>query len=780
MFAPQMKIQAFSLEAWCQIMKQKSWKQKIATVLVCALVTGTISTNTAFASGSRGRIATDNILTEASHEITKDGVKESIGEGQNSPEWNRILENCKEVKADKSSTELKRGESVSVESISRNTTKMAILSNGDLYCWGYNKYGQVGNGTTKTQLTPIKVLSDVKSVSYSSNYPYSVAAILSNGDLYCWGYNGSGQVGNGTTKTQLTPIKVLSDVKSVSYSSSYASSYAYYSSVAAILSNGDLYCWGYNGNSQVGNGTTKTQLTPIKVLSDVKSVSYSYSYFFPHAYYYSVAAILSNGDLYCWGYNGSGQVGNGTTKAQLTPIKVLSDVKSVSYSSPSPSPFDSESSVAAILSNGDLYCWGYNGNGEVGNGTTKAQLTPIKVLSDVKFISYSSNYFFSVAAILLNGDLYCWGYNGNGEVGNGTTKAQLTPIKVLSDVKSVSYFSNSSVAAILSNGDLYCWGHNCFGEVGNGTTEAQLTPIKVLSDVKSVSYISPYSVAAILSNGDLYCWGCNEDGQVGNGTREDQTTPIKVLSDVKSISYSYSSVAAILSNGDLYCWGYNGNGEVGNGTTKAQFTPIKVLSDVKSVSYSSNYSSSVAAILSNGDLYCWGNNEDGQVGNGTTEDQTTPVKISFPTATVKPTKKPSSVKVGKKVTVKDRKYKVTSVSSKREVQFLGVKKKTKNIAIPASMKISGKSYQVTSIAANALYKNKKMEKLTIGKNVKKIGKNAFRDCEKLRQINVKTKKLTLKAVGKNAFKGVRLSIKISAPKSKVKLYKKIIRERGLQ
>ncbi len=191
---------------------QKSWKQKIAAILVCALVTGTISTNTAFASGSRSKIAIDNILTEASHGITKDGIKKGIGEEQNSPEWNKILENCKEVKADKSFLKLKRGESMSVESISGNYTKMAILSNGDLYCWGYNGHGQVGNGTTKTQLTPIKVLSDVKSVSYSyyssSSYPSSVAAILSNGDLYCWGYNWDGQVGNGTRGDQLTPVKV--------------------------------------------------------------------------------------------------------------------------------------------------------------------------------------------------------------------------------------------------------------------------------------------------------------------------------------------------------------------------------------------------------------------------------------------------------------------------------------------------------------------------------------------------------------------------------------------
>jgi len=158
----------------------------------------------------------------------------------------------------------------------------------------------------------------------------------------------------------------------------------------------------------------------------------------------------------------------------------------------------------------------------------------------------------------------------------------------------------------------------------------------------------------------------------------------------------------------------------------------------------------------------------------------TQAPIWEPSDFTEPTRKPLSVKVGKKITIKNNRYKVTSIGSTGAVRFLGVKKKTKSVVIPASVKIRGKNYKVTSIAAKALYKNKKLKKLKVGKNVKKIGKNAFRGCKKLRWIVIKTKKLTFKNVGKNAFKGLHRLVRIYVPKSKLKLYDRIIRARGIK
>ena len=423
----------------------------------------------------------------------------------------------------------------------------AITTSGDLYMWGKNDYGQVGNGTTTDQETPVKVLSNVASASinvfnFSDSY---CAAITTNGDLYMWGYNAYGQVGNGTTTDQKTPFKVLSNVASISIDGFHS---------AAITTNGDLYMWGRNQRGQVGNGATTIQKTPVKVLSNVASVSISSM---------ESAAITANGDLYMWGYNAYGKVGNGTTTDQKTPVKVLSNIASVNINT---------SYSAAITTNGDLYMWGCNDHGQIGNDTTTHQKTPVKVLSNVASISMRS----CSAAITTNGDLYTWGANNNGQVGNGTTTDQKTPVKVLSNVEFVNSGWGRN-AAITTNGDLYMWGLNHRGQVGNGTTTNQKTPLKVLSNVVSVT---PYDDqnAAITTNGDLYLWGYNNHGQVGNGTTSDQKTPLKILSNIESVDLElFWRSAAITTNGDLYMWGFNNCGQVGNGTTADQLTPYQIV-----------------------------------------------------------------------------------------------------------------------------------------------------------------------------------------------------------
>ncbi len=397
----------------------------------------------------------------------------------------------------------------SVKSVTNNgSTTAAITTDGDLYCWGQNDYGQVGNGTITDQTSPQKVLSNVESVCLGNK---NSAVITTNSDLYCWGKNDCGQVGNGTEVNQASPQKVLSNVKSV-----------FYNNVrwAVITISGDLYCWGKNNYGQVGNGATINQTSPVKILSDVKSVCLGYK---------NNAAITINEDLYCWGENNYGQVGNGTTIKQTSPIKVLGNIKSVSLS---------DYNSAAITTDGDLYCWGKNDDGQVGNGITINQARPIKILSNVKSVSLSG---YNSAAITENGDLYCWGSNGYGQVGNGTTKNQLKPKKILSNVDSV-FWEERNGAAITTDRDLYHWGDNTFGQIGNGTIADRgalpVKPIKILNNVKLLNldfYLPCYNAVTI--NGDLYCFGQNGQGQVGNGTTKTQITPVRIFSIFNEYTY---------------------------------------------------------------------------------------------------------------------------------------------------------------------------------------------------------------------------------------------------
>ncbi|SET81606.1 Alpha-tubulin suppressor [Natronincola peptidivorans] len=401
---------------------------------------------------------------------------------------------------------------------------VAITTSKDLYVWGGNVYGQAGNGSSgrfETQRNPFKVLSNVASVTSDG---YSVAAITTNGDLYTWGRNQYGQLGNGKSgqeEIQSTPKKVLSNIASVAMSKGTNN----WGMIAAVATNGDLYTWGRNDYGQVGNGKSgdgEVQKTPVKILSNVASLPSNEGH---------GAAITTNGDLYTWGTNWFGQVGTGTRTHQTTPVKVLSDVVSVFTSS----------TTLAITTNGDLYGWGYTEMGQVGNGKQfpeDSQTTPVKVLSNVVSVTASHT---NTAAITTNGDLYCWGEGGDFQIGNESFRSQATPFKVLSNVASFTNELGSNPAAVTKNGDLYTWGNNLHGQIGNGEGGMgsdplnwgikQKVPVKVLSNVVSASIIDSVS-SALTKNGDLYTWGFNEYASVGNGTKTNQTTPVKVLSNV--------------------------------------------------------------------------------------------------------------------------------------------------------------------------------------------------------------------------------------------------------
>lgn len=646
----------------------------------------------------------------------------------------------------------------------------AIMPDGDLYCWGYNKFGNVGNGSEEEyQCTPVKVLENVKSVIHNEDI-HITSAITETGELYCWGYKKYGRVGNGETDgyCQRTPVKILDNVKYVTSDNI----------MAAITETGDLYWWGncyydyYNVNVP---GTQR--FVPEKILENVKSV---------YTWAYNIAAITENGELYCWGNNLLGELGLGNEefmpKYASEPVKLLNGAKSFTFGS----------TKAAITKKGDLYCWGDNESGQVGNGSTEDYAKIVKVLENVKSVISDT----TMKAITETGDLYCWGNNESGEVGNGSEEeCQRTPVKILENVKYVIEGSMPN-AAVTETGELYCWGYL--------SGKYQRTPVKVLDNVKFADG-NWHTVTAITETGDLYCLGSNIYGEVGNGSDDYQVMPVKILENVKSVSqgkidHTGFVMTAITETGDLYCWGYNKYGEAGNGSTENQLEPLKVLKNVKSV----NPGETMTAITEKGELYCWGYNKYGQVGNGSTESQLEPARIfppgepgpeetaepeetiapeettepeetAEPEETVTPAEPtPANASLGKKFTIGNLRYKVVSVTGKNTVEFTGGKKTAKSIVIPSSVTIEGRDYNVVSVASNACKDYKKLQKLTIGDNVESIGKSAFSGCKKLKKIIFNTEKLTAVRTGSKAFKGVVKNVKIEAPAYKMKEYKKIV------
>ena len=325
------------------------------------------------------------------------------------------------------------------------------------------------------------------------------------------------------------------------------------------------------------------------------------------------AYIDNNGDLYMFGYNYYGQLGDGTTTNRTTPVKIASNVKDVSLGT---------IHSAYIDNNGDLYMFGHNGYAQLGDGTTTTRTTPVKIASNVKDVSLGAAHS---AYIDNNGDLYMFGYNNRGQLGDGTTTYKSTPVKIASNVKDVSLGAYHS-AYIDNNDDLYMFGDNGYGLLGDGTTINKTTPVKIASNVKDVS-LGDYHSAYIDNNDDLYMFGLNVYGQLGDGTTTNRATPFKLASNVKDVSLGMYHSAYIDNNGDLYMFGYNDYAQLGDGTTTTRTTPFKLANNVKDVSLGTHHS---AYIDNNGDLYMFGDSADGKLGDGTPTDRTTPFKlISF-------------------------------------------------------------------------------------------------------------------------------------------------------
>ncbi len=504
---------------------------------------------------------------------------------------------------------------------------LALTAAGTVYAWGYNAYGQLGNGTTGSSSAPVQVtgLPSSAGVTAIAGGEYDSLALTSAGTVYAWGYNNFGQLGNGTTTNSSTPLQVtgLANVVKIAASSSGSSSYA-------LEANGTLWAWGYNGNGQLGNGNTTNQLVTVQINP-------------PPGYYFSgIAAagshglastqpVSNGGSVFAWGANLYGELGNGTSTGSSTPVQAsgLSGISAVA---------GGQYHSLALTASGTVYAWGYNRSGQLGNGTTTSSSAPVQVngLSSISAVAAGGNHSLALTA---SGAVYAWGYNGDGELGNGTTANSSTPVQVngLSSISAVAAGGGHSLA-LTSAGTVYAWGYNNEGQLGNGTTTNSSTPVQVtgLSGITAIAGGYFHSLA-LTASGTVYAWGYNGYGELGNGTTTNSSTPVLIggLSGVTAVAAGIYTSLALTSAGTVYAWGYNIDGQLGNGTTNGSATPVLVtgLSNVVKIAMNTTGASGTSsyALEANGTLWAWGYNRDGEIGNGTTTNQLVPVQINAPT-----------------------------------------------------------------------------------------------------------------------------------------------------
>ncbi|MDX8394081.1 MAG: LamG-like jellyroll fold domain-containing protein, partial [Mariprofundales bacterium] len=226
---------------------------------------------------------------------------------------------------------------------------VALKSDGSLWTWGYNNFGQLGDGTTVNSLVPKQIGTGFSSIAAGL---YHTVALKSDGSLWTWGRNNRGQLGDGTTVNSLTPKQIGTGFSSIAA--------GYYHTVA-LKSNGSLWTWGYNLYGQLGDGTTVNSLVPKQIGTGFSSIA---------AGFYHTVALKSDGSLWTWGRNNRGQLGDGTTVNSLVPKQIGTGFSSIAAGF---------YHTVALKSDGSLWTWGYNTNGQLGDGTTVNSLIPKQI-----------------------------------------------------------------------------------------------------------------------------------------------------------------------------------------------------------------------------------------------------------------------------------------------------------------------------------------------------------------------------------------------------------------
>jgi len=285
----------------------------------------------------------------------------------------------------------------------------------------------------------------------------------------------------------------------------------------------------------------------------------------------------------------------------------------------------------AAMSSGQIKCWGSNFFGMLGNGSTTDSAWPVNVVGVTNAATVSNGYRHTCAT-LSNGSARCWGENVYGELGNGAAVDSSVPVAVngLSNVVSIEA-ARYYTCALLSTGIVKCWGANSWGELGDGTTNNSTTPVSALGITNAVSVSAQFThTCAALSTGRVKCWGGNAYGGLGNGTSSASgaSPPVDVtgITNATGVALGRLFSCALLNTGGVKCWGLNDKGQLGNGTTTDALTPVSVtgISDAVLISAGFNFA---CALLSSGDIKCWGANGTGSLGDGTYTNSSTPVSV---------------------------------------------------------------------------------------------------------------------------------------------------------
>lgn len=338
---------------------------------------------------------------------------------------------------------------------------------------------------------------------------------------------------------------------------------------------------------------------------------------------YHTAGIKTDGTLWTWGYNSTGQLGNGNYFQQYSPVQVGTASNWWQAAT-------GGTHTLAIKRDSTLWAWGDNSVGQLGDGTLTGKNTPVQIAAAFRWIAVCGGQNFSVA-IRSDGSLWAWGNNSNGELGDGTTTSRTIPVQVGTATDWVKICSGLSYTlGIRANGSLWAWGSNAYAQLGDGTIINRTSPVPIAAGSSwQLVACGQFSSLGIKSDGSLWGWGDNGNGQLGIGNNFSQILPVRVGTGTnwKAVTNGAIHSIALKNDGTMWAWGDNGAGQLGDGTTTMRTSPVQIAA-TNSWAATGTGATHSCAIRADGSLYTWGLNFYGMLGNGTTSTGFSPSNIS--------------------------------------------------------------------------------------------------------------------------------------------------------
>jgi alpha-tubulin suppressor-like RCC1 family protein len=507
----------------------------------------------------------------------------------------------------------------------------AIAEDRSLWCWGDARDGKIGDGILDDGLpfeqcrrTPVEVAPGGTWARLSLGEDHS-CGVQTDGSLWCWGSNESAQIGDGAVGplyTRLEPVEVGG--------TAWIDVYAGRAHTCGLEGDGSTWCWGLGGNGQLGQPDVPFSSTPLPVpgLPPLRELATGGTGS-------TTCGLDLDGAAWCWGANEYGATGTGGMEPVIEPAPV-------ELPAPLAEIHVGSSTTCARSDDARLWCWGLGSNGQLGDGQTEpgyAVPTPVPIDGDDWIdVAIGARH---VCGRSQAGPTWCWGANGSGQVGDGTSgpdNRRLQPVEVgpwgggpVATDWAAGSLGTVHGCGLRQDGTMWCWGNRYRNQLGNddaldGCSPASpydcsfTTPVEVVP-AGTAAWQAPTAggdhTCARQDDGTLWCWGRNDAGQLGHGGDGSVPDVVGMETDWTLVRAGGSSTCGLRAPGTLWCWGANGSGQLGLGMTGgSEPAPVQVGADADWTEVALGEGDHGCGLRSGGSLWCWGRNDFGQLGVG--------------------------------------------------------------------------------------------------------------------------------------------------------------------